>query len=75
VCNGTVHLTDQYNSSASRVYVLSHNGTVVEFTTVDMNRLFSVTFDLTNSDRSFNGIALNYGISEWCVTIVVPSTQ
>jgi hypothetical protein len=66
VCNGTVHLTDQYNSSASRDYDLSCNGTVVEFTTEmsGMNKVYNATFDLTSINNSFNGIVLNHQISK-----------
>jgi hypothetical protein len=66
VCNGTVHLLDQYNGGEAQVIVLSHNGTVVEFTTVmrNMNQVYNATFNLINSDGPFK---LSHEISKLCV--------
>ena len=65
VCNGSVTIVDQYDSSTSLAIPLSLNGTVVEFTTglSEMNRVFNATFELMNSNGSFVE-ALDHNISE-----------
>jgi hypothetical protein len=64
VCNGTVHLLDQYNGGETQDFMLSHNGTMVKFTTEmkNMNQVYNATFNLINSDGSFK---LSHEISRW----------